>query len=110
MGGPVKEGVVRSADWSGAAGPPVAPAVRDGVVSRPGLFELLGRAGRVTEVTAPAGSGKTLLLRSWIGESGLAERAAWVPVQGEERDPQRFWLSCSARCGTRPSGRSWCGP
>jgi LuxR family transcriptional regulator, maltose regulon positive regulatory protein len=84
---------VRSADWSGAAGPPVAPAVRDGVVSRPGLFELLGRAGRVTEVTAPAGSGKTLLLRSWIGESGLAERAAWVPVQGEERDPQRFWLS-----------------
>jgi LuxR family maltose regulon positive regulatory protein len=47
----------------------------------------------VTAVSAPAGSGKTLLLRSWIGESGLAERAAWVPVQGEERDPQRFWLS-----------------
>ncbi len=47
----------------------------------------------MTEVSAPAGSGKTLLLRSWIGESGLAERAAWVPVQGEERDPQRFWLS-----------------
>jgi LuxR family maltose regulon positive regulatory protein len=46
----------------------------------------------VTEVSAPAGSGKTLLLRSWIGEAGLAERAAWVPVQGEERDPQRFWL------------------
>jgi LuxR family maltose regulon positive regulatory protein len=54
---------------------------------------LLGGAGRVTEVSAPAGSGKTLLLRSWIGEAGLAERAAWVPVQGEERDPQRFWLS-----------------
>lgn len=44
-------------------------------------------------VSAPAGSGRTLLLRSWIGEAGLAERAAWVPVQGEERDPQRFWLS-----------------
>jgi LuxR family maltose regulon positive regulatory protein len=44
-------------------------------------------------VSAPAGSGKTLLLRSWIGEAGLAERAAWVPVQGEERGPQRFWLS-----------------
>ena len=54
---------------------------------------MLGAAGRVTEVSAPPGSGKTLLLRSWIGESGLAERAAWVPVQGEERDPQRFWLS-----------------
>jgi len=67
--------------------------VRDGVVSRPGLFELLSGAGRVTEVSASAGSGKTLLLRSWISETGRAERAAWVPVQGEERDPQRFWLS-----------------
>jgi LuxR family maltose regulon positive regulatory protein len=33
------------------------------------------------------------LLRSWIGEAGLAERAAWVPVGREERDPQRFWVS-----------------
>ena len=81
------------ASRSGAADTPAAPVVRAGVVSRPGLFELLGAAGRVTEVSAPPGSGKTLLLRSWIGESGLAERAAWVPVQGEERDPQRFWLS-----------------
>ena len=81
------------ATWSGAVDPPAAPAVRDGVVSRPGLFELLGAAGRVTEVSASAGSGKTLLVRSWIGESGLAERTAWVPVQGDERDPQRFWLS-----------------
>ena len=47
----------------------------------------------MTEVSAPPGSGKTLLVRSWISESGLAERTAWVPVQGEERDPQRFWLS-----------------
>ena len=47
----------------------------------------------MTEMSAPAGSGKTLLLRSWIGETGLADRAAWVPVQGEERDPQRFWIS-----------------
>ena len=81
------------ATWSEAVDPPAAPAVRDGVVSRPGLFELLVAAGRVTEVSAPAGSGKTLLVRSWIGESGLAERAAWVPVQGDERDPQPFWLS-----------------
>jgi LuxR family maltose regulon positive regulatory protein len=83
---------VGSTDRSEAAGTPAAPVVRDGVVFRPGLFGLLGGAGRVTEVSAPAGSGKTVLLRSWIGEAGLAERAAWVPVQGEERDPQRFWL------------------
>ena len=81
------------ADWPGGAGPPAVPAIRDGVVVRPGLSGLLARAGRVTVVSAPAGSGKTLLLRSWIGEGGLAERAAWVPVLGAEGDPQRFWLS-----------------
>jgi len=53
---------------------------------------LLDGAARVTEISAPAGSGKTVLLRSWLGEAGLAERAAWVPVQGDERDPQRFWI------------------
>jgi LuxR family transcriptional regulator, maltose regulon positive regulatory protein len=48
------------------------PPSRDVVVSRPGLFALLDEAGRVTEVSAPAGSGKTLLLASWIAEADLA--------------------------------------
>jgi LuxR family maltose regulon positive regulatory protein len=47
----------------------------------------------VTVVSAPPGSGKTVLLRSWIDAAGLAERAAWVPVGRDERDPQRLWLS-----------------
>jgi LuxR family transcriptional regulator, maltose regulon positive regulatory protein len=63
------------------------------VVSRPGLWKRLGASARVTVVSAPPGSGKTVLLRSWIGQAGLAERAAWVPVERDERDPQRFWLS-----------------
>src|SRR5215471_14511739 len=71
----------------------VAPAARGGIVSRPALWEQLGNASRVAVVSAPPGSGKTLLLRSWIAEVGLAERAGWVPVQSEERDPQRFWIS-----------------
>jgi LuxR family maltose regulon positive regulatory protein len=49
-------------------------------------------AARVTVVTAPAGSGKTMLLRSWIGDAGSA---AWVPVGRSEGDPQSFWLSVS---------------
>src|SRR5215472_10363427 len=69
----------------------VAPAARGGIVSRPALWEQLGSASRVTVVSAPPGSGKTLLLRSWIAELGLADRAAWVAAQ-EERDPQRFWV------------------
>jgi hypothetical protein len=44
-------------------------------------------------VSAPAGSGKTFLLRSWAGAAGLADSVAWVAVQGRERDPQRFWIS-----------------
>src|ERR1700728_5259756 len=64
-----------------------------GVVSRHALFARLTGAGRVTVVAAPAGSGKTVLLRSWIASSGLAGRAAWVPVHGAERDPERFLIS-----------------
>jgi LuxR family maltose regulon positive regulatory protein len=62
-------------------------------VSRPELWERLGASARVTVVSAPPGSGKTVLLRSWISEAGLAGSAAWVPVRRDERDPQRWWLS-----------------
>ena len=47
----------------------------------------------MTEVSAPAGSGKTFLLRSWIHEAALADSAAWLSVGRERRDPQGFWLS-----------------
>ena len=67
--------------------------VRGGVVIRRELFERLNRAGRVTEVSGPAGSGKSVLLRSWIDEAALAEHAAQVPVQDEDHDPRRFWTS-----------------
>jgi LuxR family maltose regulon positive regulatory protein len=77
---------------SGTVGDPV-PAVRGGVVSRAGLLGRLGAAKRVTVVSAPAGSGKTFLLRSWLGEAGLARRAGWVAVHERERDPQRFWIA-----------------
>jgi len=50
----------------------------------------------VSVVSAPPGSGKTVLLRSWISQSGVAGRAAWVPAGRGERDPQRFWLSVLA--------------
>ena len=98
------------AQWSGTVGPPATPAVRDGVVSRPGLFGRLGAAGRVSEVSAPAGSGKTLLLHSWIAGAGLAERAGWVAVQGEERDPQRFWLSVAGALRDTAAGSALVRP
>jgi LuxR family transcriptional regulator, maltose regulon positive regulatory protein len=63
------------------------------LIARPGAFALLGAAGWVTVVSAPAGSGKTFLLRSWITAEGLSDRTAWVSVGREEHDPQAFWLS-----------------
>jgi LuxR family transcriptional regulator, maltose regulon positive regulatory protein len=32
-------------------------------------------------------------MRSWIAEAGLGRDAAWVPVDSQERDPRRFWVS-----------------
>jgi LuxR family transcriptional regulator, maltose regulon positive regulatory protein len=64
-------------------------------IGRPALFERLSGAGErgVMLVCAPAGSGKTVLLRSWAQAEGLADQVAWVSVERGERDGQRFWLS-----------------
>jgi LuxR family maltose regulon positive regulatory protein len=74
--------------------PPVNFAPRRGnagEVARPALFDLLERAARITLVSAPAGSGKTVLLRSWIEQRRLKGRAAWVSVERSECDVQKFW-------------------
>jgi LuxR family transcriptional regulator, maltose regulon positive regulatory protein len=47
----------------------------------------------VTVVSAPPGSGKTVLLRSWISQADLEDCAAWVPAGRDEWDPGRFWLA-----------------
>jgi LuxR family transcriptional regulator, maltose regulon positive regulatory protein len=65
-------------------------------VSRPRLVGRLATQALVTVVSAPAGSGKTVLLRSWISGAGVADSAAWVPAGRGERDPQQFWLSVLA--------------
>ena len=67
---------MRPAESSESVARGVARPGTEGVVSRPGLWERLDGPARVTVVSAPPGSGKTVLLRSWIGEAGLGERAA----------------------------------
>jgi LuxR family transcriptional regulator, maltose regulon positive regulatory protein len=47
----------------------------------------------VTLLSAPAGSGKTVLLRSWLQATGRAARTAWVTVEHDEDDVQAFWLA-----------------
>jgi LuxR family maltose regulon positive regulatory protein len=49
---------------------------------------------RLTVVCAPAGFGKTTLLSEWIamqGAWGRASAAAWLSVDREDNDPDRFW-------------------
>jgi LuxR family maltose regulon positive regulatory protein len=59
---------------------------------RRALLDELSAGARVTLVSAPAGSGKTSLLRSWMSDAAVGERVAWVTVARREREPQRFWM------------------
>jgi LuxR family transcriptional regulator, maltose regulon positive regulatory protein len=63
------------------------------VVLRCALFERLAGAERVVQLSAPAGSGKTVLIRSWNAEAGLAQHTGWVPVDREVRHPRSFWIA-----------------
>ena len=92
-----------------SAGDPVR-VVSGGVVVRGGLFKRLNRAARVIEVSGPAGSGKSVLLRSWIDEAALAEHAAQVSVQDEDRDPQRFWISVAGALRDTSAGSALVRP
>lgn len=79
---------------------------RNLAVSRPRLFEILAGAERVAVISAPAGSGKTFLVRSWIAEAGLGQSAAGSPWNA--RSPIRRASGCrwSARYAELPPDRS----
>src|SRR5262249_24116718 len=89
-------GAMGSVTGAGAVADGAAGLGAGGVVARPRLFGRLGSQARVSVVSAPAGRGTTVLLRSWIAQAGLSGRVAWVPAGRGERDPQRFWVSVLA--------------
>jgi LuxR family maltose regulon positive regulatory protein len=82
----------------------VARTAGPAIVARPTLWQQLDLSARVTVVSAPAGSGKTVLLASWIGQANLADSSAFVQVMRDERDPQRFWLSVLTALRATSSG------
>ena len=47
----------------------------------------------MTIISAPAGSGKTSLLRAWADRPGQPHRLAVVQVQRDQQDAQQFWLA-----------------
>jgi LuxR family maltose regulon positive regulatory protein len=72
----------------------VAPAAPR-LIDRGDLVAALDRAAarRVTVISAPAGSGKTSLLRAWAARPGQPRRLALVQVQRGQHDAQQFWLA-----------------
>src|SRR5258706_12485511 len=72
----------------------VVPAI-PWLIDRGDLFAALDRAAarKVTIISAPAGSGKTCLLRAWAGRPGQPGRFAVLQVQRDQQDAQQFWLA-----------------
>jgi LuxR family transcriptional regulator, maltose regulon positive regulatory protein len=74
---------------------PIAPEVplTHGLLDREHLLRKLDRSvtRRATVISAPAGSGKTSLLRVWADRSSDAARVAFVSVDRDEQEAQRFW-------------------
>ncbi len=63
------------------------------LIDRVDLVAALDRAAarKVTIISAPAGSGKTSLLRTWAARQPY--RLAMVQVQRDQQDAQQFWLA-----------------
>ena len=70
-------------------------SAQPGLIDRVDLLAALDRAtaSKVAIISAPAGSGKTSLLRAWADRTGQAYRLAVVQVQRDRPDAQTFWLA-----------------
>ena len=66
-----------------------------GLILRQDLVGALNRAAQkqVTIISAPAGSGKTSLLRAWAARPGRDYRVAFMTVRPGQHDMQLFWLA-----------------
>jgi LuxR family maltose regulon positive regulatory protein len=68
---------------------------RPRMIQRAGLLSALGQAtaAKVTIIAAPAGSGKSSLLKAWAEGHDPSARLAVVQVERDQQDAQLFWLS-----------------
>jgi LuxR family transcriptional regulator, maltose regulon positive regulatory protein len=72
----------------------VAPATPR-LIDRGDLLAVLDRAAarKVTIISAPAGSGKSSLLRAWAERPEQRHRLAVLQVRRDQQDAQQFWLA-----------------
>jgi LuxR family maltose regulon positive regulatory protein len=72
------------------------PPIQASLVQRPRLVQHLengyqsGR--RVTLVSAPAGFGKTTIIREWITDNSLGKPFGWLSLDDGDNDPVRFLI------------------
>jgi LuxR family maltose regulon positive regulatory protein len=69
------------------------PPVQPWIVARPRLLETISQGvdGPLTLVSAPAGSGKTVLASCWAASKGTPGPVAWVSLDAEDGQPGVFW-------------------
>ena len=62
----------------------------------------------MTIISAPAGSGKTCLLRAWADRPGQPHQFAVLQVQRDQHDAQQFWLALldAVRQACAPASRA----
>jgi LuxR family transcriptional regulator, maltose regulon positive regulatory protein len=80
------------------------PLQSEGFLQRARLLEHLelGVAGPLTLVSAPAGTGKTVLVSAWARRAQARGPVAWVTLDGQDKSRTRFWWSLVeglGRCG-----------
>ena len=73
--------------WASASRP-------GGLLGRDDLLATLDRASQrtLTVISAPAGSGKTSLLRTWCDRAREGRRVAFISVTRDQQDAQQFWI------------------
>jgi LuxR family maltose regulon positive regulatory protein len=79
------------------------PHLHSSLVRRARLLAQLdaGREGKLIVVSAPAGFGKTTLVRQWLDEAvqqGVVSPVAWLSLGVSDNDPLRFWRYLITAC------------
>ena len=77
------------------------------LIPRPHLLALLdaGLHRQFTLVSAPAGSGKTALLSTWVqSHPSSNSHMAWATLDVQDNQPRRFWEYVLTALGQREPG------
>ena len=84
------------------------PRLHNSLVARPRLLNRLdeGLERKLTLVSAPAGFGKTTLVRQWLADryeiypttGNIVPKIAWVSLDPGDNDPVRFWRYIITAC------------